>query len=93
MLYTENDSTLFLPVLLSTCLVLYSLDLANLRNISLTAVGFALVVLSVTNAYDEFRNNSDTGLLYPALQVAVETIFLACWVCHKRIGHFDAFYT
>ena len=81
MLYTfQETSTLLLPVLLCTCLVLYSLDLANLRNASFMANWIGVLVLSVTNAYDILRSSNSNGLLYPILQLAVESLLFACWV-------------
>lgn len=80
MLYSfQENTTLLLPVLLCTALVLYSLDLANLRNASFMANWLAFVVLTVTNAYDIIRNNNG-GLFYCALEIAVESLLLACWV-------------
>ena len=81
MLYTfQETATLLLPVLLCCCLILYSLDLANLRNASFTANWVAVVALAVTNAYDVFRNNASNGILGPTLEALVESLFFACWV-------------
>jgi hypothetical protein len=90
MVYTfQETATLLLPVLLCCCLVLYSLDLANLRSASFTANWVAVVALSVTNAYDVFRSNSSNGILYPIVEALVESLFFACWVrgesCTTRI--------
>lgn len=76
----ESETSLLLPVLLCTVLVLYSLDLANLRNASLSGTWMAFVILSAINAIDTFRKDDDTGILFWMFQVATATLLLACWV-------------
>ena len=76
----ESQTLLLLPVLLSSVLVLYSLDLANLRNASLSGTWMAFVILSCTNAIDTFRKHDDTDILFWMFQVVASTLLLACFV-------------
>jgi hypothetical protein len=76
----ESETSLLLPVLLCTVLVLYSLDLANLRNASLSGTWMAFVILSATNAIDTFRKDDDTGFHFWMFQVVAATLLLACLV-------------
>jgi hypothetical protein len=81
----ESETSLLLPVLLCTILVLYSFDLANLRNVSLSGAWLALVILAAINAIDTFRKGDDNGILFWGFQVVAATILFACWVRTNNI--------
>ena len=75
----HQDSTMLLPVLLCSVLILYSLDLANLKNASLAATWFAVLVATGVNALDLFRNSHSSMLLW-VVQVFTETLLFVSWV-------------